>query len=240
MVYAYYEVGGREEPLERHVNVGLTFIDELYISRGYHYHMARRLNIDEETSKRILKATYTLHDLGKAYRPFQDMILIGRGAPGHEVVSAYIALKCLNGISLDFRRAIAFSILLHHHAMRTILKAILKIKSYKSAFTLPSEGLEELSKLCSNLGFNIALENRIEPETIIDALEELGDLFKASSEVWREYTLAYLLLHPLITCDVLAATVAALKFKPEYLRELNTILDKIPPWVKDYVVIFHH
>jgi len=235
VIYAYREVGGREETLEEHVHVGLMFLDKLYISKGYHHHIARRLDIDEESSKIALKATYALHDLGKAYRPFQDMILKGQGAPGHEVLSAYLTLKCLN-LDLSIKGGIAFSILLHHHAMRVIIKAVSKVKNYRSAFTISNEDLEYLSRLYSNLGLKVSLEDKIEPKAIINILDKLTDLFKASPKVWKEYTLAYLLLHPLVTCDIMAATCAALKHKPKNIKDLNTILNKIPPWVKDYIV----
>lgn len=234
-LYAYYKPGEREETLERHVIAGLRYLEELYIKFNYHLHVSKRLMVEPSEAELFLKATYALHDIGKAYKPFQDMIRSGRGAPGHEILSAIVVVKGLN-VDLYAKRGIALSILLHHHAMRPIGRAILEaLKSKK--YTLPNNGLRLLSTISSIVEVEVkpvtAITVRELKEIIISDIAKLLSVEKLQDS-WKVHTLAYLALHPLITCDALAAATA--KYECDSIRCLESVINTLPPWIRDYLL----
>lgn len=244
VVYAFNRHGDRVETLERHILVGLNFLHEIYIKRGYAEHVARRLNIPCKVAETILKTAYALHDIGKAYDPYQQLIIKGKGAPGHETLSAYIVLKHLNieiglGKELDdqFRKGIALAIMLHHHAMRSIweaLNSLCKVVKQHPKYTLSTHAQTYLVNIYSILNIQVNNPTNIKPSIIIETiLKKLAKTMKAQSNERRTYNITYLTLHPLITCDVLAAATS--KYNCNNTQCLKQVRNEIPKYVTEYL-----
>lgn len=231
-IYAYYKPGERVETLESHICRGLLFLDKIYIKWDYHLQVGRKLKLTPNEAERILITAYALHDLGKAYNPYQLSIQNGRGAPGHEVLSAYHAIN-LQNFNTEIIRSIALAIILHHHAMRKLsksLKIILKNKYY----SISNEDAKHVERILRKLNINISLEKHIESNIIVLKLFNLlRPILSITDDVSDQYTLAYCLLHPLVTCDILAASTSRVNLdKPVTLKH---IINQLPLWVRDFI-----
>ena len=249
LVYAFNRPGDRVETLERHIMVGLHFLHEIYIKKNFGKHLALRLRIPKNLAEKILKITYALHDLGKAYNPYQQLIAKGKGAPGHEALSAYIVLKHLNITSNmsskteeHLRRGIAIAIILHHHAMRGWVEALNKLcnvaKQHKTTmYFLNNEAERTLTSIYAKLDITISCPKEIKVKNIVSTvLKEIQSIISKplmNLNYRNPYKVTYTILHPLITCDVLAASTA--KYSCNTLKCLNRIEKEIPAYVKEYL-----
>jgi len=105
--------------------------------------VARRVGADLKFVTLTMRATYLLHDVGKALVSFQHNIERGRGAPFHEVVSACLTYDTLRAALLKWKTSIvvrhqlslaaAYAVLQHHQAMRGFKKVLNEGLSYLSS-----------------------------------------------------------------------------------------------------------
>ncbi len=107
-----------------------------------------------------------LHDIGKAHRPFQDSLR--RGRPSflcHEFYSAIYIYEALDACG-RIRKAVALTVLLHHHAMDRWEKCKRMIKYFD-----PVEGFEDyVAKLSEWLGVRLKPVRRVAGDIISDLL----------------------------------------------------------------------
>lgn len=241
MIYAFKREGDRVETLERHVNVGLRFLREIYLKRGYGKHVALRLDLSIKEAEYVINVAYAMHDLGKAYSPYHELIVKGHGAPGHEVISAYVILQELLSVDDDLRKGMALAVLLHHHAMRTLTKSFDKaIETSKTSgrpFTLRDENLEDLNRIYSKLGINLSFPKEISKEELQRVYASIRPTLKAYYNARTSYVLAYLILHPLSTSDVLAAITS--KYGCNEVKCLDKALKEIPEWLMEFLKSTH-
>ncbi|MEM3791950.1 MAG: CRISPR-associated endonuclease Cas3'', partial [Candidatus Bathyarchaeia archaeon] len=233
-IYAYND-GDRVETLERHITAGLRYMQEIYLKNMYHRHISKRLNVSDEDSINLLKVAYMLHDLGKAYDPFQTRIIEGHGAPGHEVLSSYVAVKHCKVLDENLTRSVALSILLHHHAMRTLSEAFIQFCEVKH-FTISMEKAEWLKRNVYADVLNF-LPNSLTSEQVVNVLmRELNRLItpKLSEGLGQIYATAYLILHPLMVCDNLSAYTA--KFGGDIVKVEDLDLGKLRNWIREFLL----
>lgn len=232
-LYAYYKPGEREETLESHIRRGINFINKIYLKYDYHIQISNKFEIPPKDAAKIIITTYALHDVGKAYNPYQSLIKGGRGAPGHEVLSAYHAKKILD-LDLEIIKAVALAIIMHHHAMREISDAFATFLKYGNKYHIEDEEAKNLESLLKGINIELSLDRKLESKNLVtDLFNLLKNILRVPENASKQYALAYYLLHPLITCDILAASTSNVNLSD--LSLLKRILIRLPPWVKDFI-----
>jgi len=233
----------RTELLKDHIQVGLKVIRELYIDEGYHRHIARRVasvgaKLETWEAEAIIYMAYIYHDSGKAVEPFQSMIRKGRGAPGHEVLSAYLAavvLKRWCKFPEDVNVGIPLAILLHMGALRHYFESITILeKRGLASFQLTREAIQEFNQIISyswpmDVSPPVIQEKdiKLRRNELLNFIKE--EIFKGlpslkygrlKEESKRRWLLTYMVLHPLLIAD-------------EYAVAKNTG-QKPRPWAKEF------
>jgi len=153
--YAFYRPGERVERLEDHIVRGLEVIENYYLEEGYQHYVASRLQtlgieVGPAEVEGALVLSYAYHDIAKAAEPYQSSIMNEHGAPGHEVVSAYVIYVVLGVGLMRLPEPLAWAcvkaVALHMGAMRespdrTIDESISKILklAHHDAFTMSSD-----------------------------------------------------------------------------------------------------
>jgi len=231
-LYAY-KSKERVETLREHVINGLKAIDAIYLESGLSETLAKRLGITREELAVTLKRAYLLHDVGKAYSPFQTRIDSGKSVPGHEVASAASVLKTLS----ENAESIATAILLHHHAIRGVKDAIKKALELGNEFKLHENYWSELHDVHESLKVEKPPEKiyREDLEKLLKAIISVQyDLRKAlhNRSESISYIMVYAILHPLITADVIAATLASKNLKDKMQK---IIVNELRGYVKEFL-----
>ncbi|HDJ26420.1 MAG TPA: HD domain-containing protein [Candidatus Bathyarchaeota archaeon] len=230
--YAFHRPGERVERLEDHIINGLQAIQTYYLAEGYHHFMVFRLkalgiDVRPVEVEGALMLAYAYHDIAKAAEPYQSVIVEGHGAPGHELVSAYVARITLEEGVLRLPEPLGWAcvkaIALHMGAMRelperTIRTSIRRIlrQARCNAFTMSestTSWFNDLLKRCWHIG-------GLPPPTLPDheitislealsffVAQELSPRLKGSDRYKAEDLATLLLLHPVVLADELAVAI---------------------------------
>ena len=220
-----------DETLWAHINTALVFYNYIYGSRNYERLILSRakalgVDLDEVLASALPKLVIALHDIGKAYEPFQSNVRKVGTAQLHEQVSAYVTGNVLF-IDEKIKEAVLTSIILHHSPMRggsiavpkgDLEKVGLRYSGgqgsvFKSFRLLAWEELEEMLEfLGREYGFSeYLLINKLPVDVSIrDISEEAKRLYEVliTRSIGPEiYMFSLLLLHPLIVCDNYSANI---------------------------------
>jgi len=255
MLYAWYGFD-RKELLLDHIINGLKFIKYYYISLGFHKVVCKRLqlyfdqeNIKPDDIKLAMYLTYVSHDLGKASIKYQCNILNGKGAPGHELLSALIIYDSLNknkhlyfsNVHEEIKFAIILAIIKHHSAMRPPMESIAKFHQVPAKFK--HDAISEIHSIIRKAE-NITLTElpiEVKPNYSLserkkfykEVLRYLNPVPRNEVERYKYQKitlLSSLLLHPLMTADNYAAAIASKKKQSEFrpfLREFMRTYDYV-------------
>jgi len=221
-LYAYYSEN-RKEPLDLHIITGLKQIELIYLKRGYHRYIKARLKAlgyeyDETYVKKIMLMTYAYHDIGKATEKLQEMIMNGKGAPYHEVLSAIILKNQFDEQYITpLEKGCVIAVLLHMGALRDPIKSINKAISQGIIYTrLKGDTITWFNKTLKKIYPEIAdiflikqsRDMTFNKKSVYELISFLGEYFyiKRGTEqrIVPIQLSTYLLLHPLITADELA------------------------------------
>jgi len=159
---------------------------------------------------------YAYHDVGKACVRLQKRICEGKGAPGHEVLSAIILRKCFQELNplTPLEKGTILAIILHMGALRGLLKSFVEAKNHLSP--LPKDAIIEFNQTLDDCWpKNLFPVKPVEKDMEITSndlhllIKEFGVYFypKHVGEVIKKVEKAatvvttYLLLHPIITAD---------------------------------------
>jgi len=111
-------------------------IDHLINVSNMALKLAKSLNISDAYIIKSLKIAALLHDIGKAFKIYQDNPSLAEEGkfPGHEILSTVISEPIMNSIDLspEERSIVTYSIISHHQAMSSIydrMKTLLKFFS---------------------------------------------------------------------------------------------------------------
>jgi len=217
-LYAFKKPGERVETLEEHIKNGIHFINNCYIAKNYHFYIKNRLQSfghhysNDMVANSILIA-YAYHDIGKACKSLQEKIRMGGGAPGHEILSATILYKHFQETKklTPLNKGIILAISLHMGALRKLNESLREAIKYLSP--LSEEAIIEFNQILDNYwpknlpvpklpekNMNLTrrdlylLINELGNHTL---LRLVGDIVGKAAVI----TVAYLLLHPVITAD---------------------------------------
>jgi len=241
---------GRTELLRDHIKTGLRIIKELYIHEGYHKHVVCRMasmgvEFKAEEAEAAICTAYIYHDSGKAMDPLQSMIRRGRGARGHEVLSAYLAYLTLREwreFPEDVNISICLAILLHMSALRHFLKGIYVLKDLLketgySSFQMVRESIQEFNLIVSDSWHKLLSLDTYPPiiqeQSIQVKYGELKEFVKdfmfsklprpkyerLKTESARRWLMAYMILHPLLIADEYAVAENTGKRPRPWARE---------------------
>ncbi len=196
-------VGKRTESMREHLETMWKYASLLFIENGYHVFLAKKLKLKTSEAIETLKYTIAFHDLGKLF--FQEELRKRGVAPFHEIYSvASLDFSKMN-INYKLRRSILTAILLHHHAMRSLLK-ILKT-NYACRSTLKEHVEEFMGLVREVLGISVPLKNGVVyGETVCVDVSEIKSLIVGENYL-RNYVDSLLLLYPLVVVDNVAAYV---------------------------------
>ncbi len=203
-IFAYKD-NNNVETLKEHVDECVNFIKEHYLKRGYHIMLSRRMCNSAEVIEDMLINTARLHDIAKAYEPYQSRIKCGNSAFGHEIFSSIIFYKIFGVKYLPF----AISILYHHHTISgtnhsEIFARLNRIqKTIKSNKIFLDVSSSELSKV---VGVNAEFPEIITFEDAKRVLERFFKEHMSSNDYNMNYVFSILILHPIIRGDNFAAS----------------------------------
>ncbi len=196
-------IAGKEKKIEsmrKHLETMWKYVELLFLENNYHTFLARRLDFETSEIVRALKYAIALHDLGKLF--FQEELRSKGIAPFHEVYSfASISLKSMN-IDEALGKSVLTAILLHHHAMRSILEIIDRKYDCKMAL---KEYIEEFKDIVENM-FNIEVpfrEEIVSEGKVCIRNDEIRQL--VHQNYLRNYVSSLLILYPLAVTDNIAA-----------------------------------
>jgi len=108
-----FRKGEVTETLKEHVDECTNFVEKHYFKRNYHVMLSRKMRYSTEIIEDMLTNVARLHDIAKAYEPYQSRIKREESAFGHEIFSAVIFHKIFGVEYLPFTTAILY----HHHTM---------------------------------------------------------------------------------------------------------------------------
>jgi len=154
-----------------HIKNGIEAIKKYYFRWRYQQYVARRIStllgrkIDPDDITMAISLSYIFHDVGKIVEPFQGRIRKGRGAPGHEIISAYLTMMTLEEwqrLPELITRSITLAILLHMGAIRDLLNATEQLRRISHSFKLEAEVSREFNSIVEDCWFF----NEIEPPLI--------------------------------------------------------------------------
>lgn len=192
------------ETLKEHVDECANFIEEHYLKRNYHVMLSRKTYYSAEVIEGMLINAARLHDIAKAYEPYQSRIKRGESAFGHEIFSAVIFHKIFGVEYLPFTIAILY----HHHTMSgtnhsEIFARFNRIRdTIKSSEIMLEVDIEELAKV---VGVNVEFPKVI---TFEDAKKTLMEFFKRCVNhrgTDLTYVFSISILHPILRGDNFAA-----------------------------------
>ncbi len=193
------------ETLKEHVDKCVNFIEEHYIKRNYHVMLSRKMCYSAEIIKDMLINAARLHDIAKAYEPYQSRIKRGDSAFGHEIYSAVIFHKIFGIEYLPFTIAILY----HHHTMSgtnhdEIFRRFYRIPDIigSNKVSLEVDG-KELAKIA---GVNVEFPEIV---TFEEAEKTLREFFEKGvnprSTNLMIYVFSVSILHPILRGDDFAA-----------------------------------
>jgi len=216
------------EGLEEHIIRGVEAIKDYYLAEGYQHYVANRLRplgveVRAAEVEGALILSYAYHDIAKAAEPYQSDVMRGRGAPGHEIVSARMTYIALWEGALRLPEPLAWAcvkaVALHMGAMRESPDqsaiAALRIleRANRDAFIMDevvTSWFEDLLRRCWHIN---ELPTPALPETEVVISREdlrrfvascLSPRLRGSSEYTAEDLATLLLLHPIILADEIA------------------------------------
>lgn len=202
-IFAYKGEDGIET-LKEHVDECVNFIEEHYIKRNYHVMLSRRMCYSAEIIKDVLINAVRLHDIAKAYEPYQGRIKRGDSAFGHEIYSAVIFHKIFGIEYLPFTIAILY----HHHTMSGTNHDEIFHRFYRIPDIIGSNKVslevndKELAKIA---GVNVEFPEIVTFKEAEKTLREFFECMKSHSTN-PIYIFSALILHPILRGDNFAAS----------------------------------
>lgn len=252
MIYA-----APDETLEDHVRVALEFLygDRLSLAKcSKALARASKINlgigVNEEEARDVINLAIALHDIGKAYAEYQQMILKAKSSkdfsvPRHEVYSAFAINKLLDKRVNELWECMILSVLWHHYPTRGENIAVIfrTMREYLriGKVTISREAVEEVRSIVEaslegvgvrvdryNLQWNaFPREVELGDGELFDFLNGLNDKF-ALPHPERIYATALSILYPLQLCDIYSASknrgLKSWGEFPMYLEELPSYM----------------
>ena len=201
-IFAYKKDG--VETLREHVDECANFIEEHYLKRNYHVMLSRKMCYSAEIIRDMLINAARLHDIAKAYEPYQSRIKRGDSAFGHEIFSAVIFHRIFGFEYLPFTIAILY----HHHTMSGTNhdEIFARFNSIRNTIKSSEISLEIGSdKLAKVVGVNVEFPEVV---TFEDAKKMLRKFFERCvnpRSINLTYVFSVSILHPILRGDNFAA-----------------------------------
>jgi len=236
------------QSLINHIQGCLKYLKEFVAkNKNYLSVVVNRLNsafdsnpISKKDVKEILKLCVAMHDLGKAYRFYQERFSNNCFCSGkcnfsyHEVLSAMSCVKLAKELWEEIYHPKTIFLILpvldHHNTMRNTLEKIVYrdpkfeeviLKIYKTGFC---EEVDRLNEIYDQLGINLKV--LISSENELKELEDICyEYLKKEFNKNRGWIKLYnLFLFPVSLCDILDAKERSGKGNPLLIKEFEEVL----------------
>ncbi len=229
-ICSFYDGGRCIEYLDQHIDEAMNKYNEFFKSCGYIHTIHRRIknigiNLRKGELESIIELSIIMHDFGKtvSYRNPSLKTLIP-----HEAISYIMSLSSLDHIGKytgrDYAEAVPISILHHHVAMKRIKP--LDFKHYIKYYRLNQQEINILEKILSKYGYNIKINESIEPNSLSSIIKYYGKHSTISLKPEPGiYDIVLRVLRVLVVSDNLAAMKTRGGSLRVFLRDLPACRD---------------
>lgn len=211
-------MAAEDETLYEHIDEAMHQYCKNFLSHGYGKFITnrlRRLSINFEDCGALIGLAILLHDSGKSHSQYQANLK--KPLISHEAYSAVLAWNALL-LGENEKKAVSSAILLHHEYMRL---------PEPRTITRDFEGyVGELISILRDISLKYGISRYLDLSKITTlsscyTRDVIGNLNKGLKSSKQLYACTTLILHPLMICDNLSASLHRKGRFPRFLKDIE-------------------